>query len=102
MSPETFSAAAEEAVRRKARDGERSMTTVTEAGVPVPRSNPLYASRFADSNPTVREILAEQITNVGGLASIADDKKNKMAQKFLRETAGRIFDSPMNDFGGMA
>lgn len=95
ISAEGFSAAAEEAVNRKARDGERMMTTVTEAGVPIPRSNPLYPSRFAGTNPTVREILVDQITAGGGFASVADDKGNKLAQNFLRNTAAQMFDSPM-------
>lgn len=96
ISPDSFGAAAEEAINRKARDGERMMATVTEAGVPIPRSNPLYPSRFANENPTVREILVDQITAGGGLAAIADDRKNKLAQDFLRNTAGQMFDSPMN------
>ncbi len=66
------------------------------------RGRQMEPRRFADSDPGVREILISQMDQGGGLASIADDKKNPLAQRYLRETAERIFDSPMNDFGGMA
>jgi hypothetical protein len=100
ISSETFALSADEALRRKARDGERLMATATEAGVPAPSGRLLNPSRFANQNPTVQEILISQIDEAGGLGAIADDRKNKLAQTYFRDKAGQMFDSPMNN--GMA
>lgn len=95
IDPVTFPNIAGEAVQRANELGEQSMAVRYNAGVPVKAQGPLYASRFADENPTVRELIVKQIEERGGLGPVVDDKKNKLARNHMKAT----MDQMMNGSG---
>lgn len=90
ISPETFAQSADEAVRRKARDGERMMATPTEAGTPAPTASELGLKRFAYQDPSARELVASYIEEKGGLGAVADDKKFRPGQRYFRSFMGQL------------
>ena len=90
ISPETFAQSADEAVRRKARDGEKMMATPSEAGTPAPTASELGPKRFAYQDPSARELVARHIEERGGLGAVADDKKFRPGQRYFRSFMGQL------------
>jgi hypothetical protein len=92
ISPETFAQSSDDAVRRKARDGEKEMPLAYEGSTAIPQGS----RRFANQNPTARELVAQYIEDSGGLGAVADNKKFAPGQRYFLDFVTQLQKGPFS------